>query len=172
MKNTLFIAVLVTGTVIAAPAIAQASNVEVNATINQANQIKFAVEQGIASQIKAAGEYDTRLEEILAVKSQSQLSTEHPEFSAYAATLPYSQRFYNLSDYENVDALVADVVEKTFRRHSVLFPDAENADPRHEASTENKHGYRYAVVVEDLGNGSYKINTVIAPDRETTERGY
>lgn len=169
MKNTLFIAVLVTGTVIAAPAIAQASNVEVNATISQADQIKFAVEQGITSQIKAAGEYDTRLEEILAVKSQSQLSTEHPEFSAYLGVL---QGTYTLSDYESLEALVKDVAESTFAYHISLSPDAVNADPRHENSVENQKGYRYAVSVKDLGNGVYEINTVIAPDRKTTERGY
>jgi hypothetical protein len=81
-------------------------------------------------------------------------------------------RFYNLSEYGNIDSLVADVVEKTFKYQASLFPDAVNADPRHEKSTENKKGYRYAVVVEDLGKGSYKINTVICSDRTTTERGY
>jgi len=170
MRKLIAIAAIVITSITTAQIKAQPANNKTE--ISQADQIRIRIQQGITSQIESTGVYDSRLESILLVKSQSQISTENPEFSAYVRCLPYSKRFYNLSEYGNIDSLVADVVEKTFEKQSSLFPGALNADPRHENSTENKKGYRYAVVVEYLGIDSYRINTVICSDRTTTERGY
>jgi hypothetical protein len=138
--------------------------------ISQNDQIKIRIQQGITSQIQSHGVYDPRLESILLAESQSQLlRDDNPDFSAYTRVLKGK---YDLSESGNIDSLVAGVVENTFKKQSSLFPGAVNADPRHENSPENKNGYRYAVVVEYLGNNSYKINTVICSDRTTTERGY
>jgi len=172
MKRALFITLIVTAKLSSIEAFAQRTNIQSNTKLSQVEEIKCAIAQSITSQINSEGTYDARLEEILVISSQDELSKEHPEFCAFAGTLPYHQRFFNLSEFESQDALVEAVVESTFKHKSNLFPNSINADPRHEASVENKHGYRYAVVVEDLGLQSFKINTVIAPDRITTERGY
>lgn len=142
--------------------------------LSTVEKIKLGIANGIISQMKAKGEYDSRLEGILVMTSQSQ-AKNHPDESGYVLCLSrYYPKYYNLSDYENLEALISDVVEKTFGVHyERLFSDCVNGDPRHENSLENKHGFRYGITVEDVGENSYKINTVVLfGDREITERGY
>lgn len=139
-----------------------------------AEKIKLGVANGIISQMKAKGKYDSRLEEILVMTSQSQ-AKNHPDESAYVLCLSrFYPKYYNLSDYENLEVLISDVVEKTFGVHyEHLFAESENGDPRREDSSENKYGFRYAITVEDVGENSYKINTALGwGDRGTAERGY
>ncbi len=141
MKKNIIIAVLITGSVISAPAIAQPSvkaNLETKADVSK--KLESEIEKYLTDQIVISVE---------GVEAQRDLSLD----PANSQMRLIGTKFY-LPDYANEAELAKIAVEKFFKQWEKT--GGSNANPSHPKHPFAK-GYRYNLKVVNLGDGRYEI---------------